>query len=219
MSAKPLPPLGKLILAPAVITLAVTVLRLSGELLGWSPALFSREPGGGGSLVGIAWLVPVFGIWFAWRLARAGQGPGAVGGAIGLTLLAMALVPAAGFAAGALGLDQRSMAMLGVFVVASVVGVLVGLRAWPTLGRALLAYAFAARVPVAIIMLVAILGDWGTHYDVPPSADFPAMSPLAKWLVIGLVPQMTIWIWYTVVLGSLFGIAAGALARRSAPAA
>ena len=52
--------IGKLILVPAVITLAVTLLRLVGELQGWSPALFNRgdkawSPG----LVGIVWLVPV----------------------------------------------------------------------------------------------------------------------------------------------------------------
>ena len=54
---------------PAVITLAVTLLRLVGELQGWSPLLFNREAGGGGALVGISWLVPVFGAWFGWKLA------------------------------------------------------------------------------------------------------------------------------------------------------
>ena len=34
--------IGKLILVPAVITLAVTLLRLVGELQGWSPILFNR---------------------------------------------------------------------------------------------------------------------------------------------------------------------------------
>jgi hypothetical protein len=33
---------GKLILVPAVITFGVTLLRLVGELQGWSPALFNR---------------------------------------------------------------------------------------------------------------------------------------------------------------------------------
>ena len=40
---------GQLILVPAVITLAVTLLRLVGELQDWSPALFSKAPGGGGA--------------------------------------------------------------------------------------------------------------------------------------------------------------------------
>jgi hypothetical protein len=67
-------------------------------------------------------------------------------------------------------------------------------------------------------MLAAILGNWGTHYDVPPSPEFPAMAPLAKWFAIGVLPQMTIWIWFTVVVGSLFGILAGAVAKRQLPA-
>jgi hypothetical protein len=209
---------GQLILVPALITLAVTALRLVGELQGWSPLLFSREAGGGGALVGISWLVVVFGAWFGWRLARAGQGPGAIGRALGLTILAFALLPGLGFAATALGMSQQSLSTFAVYVIGSIVGLVLGLRAWPALGRTLLAYAFAARIPVALVMLAAILGNWGTHYDVPPP-DFPAMAPLSKWLLIGLLPQMTIWIWFTVVVGSLFGILAGAVAKRRLPAA
>ena len=52
----------RLICVPALITLGVTLLRLIGELQNWSPRLFNREAGGGGALVGIAWLVPIFGI-------------------------------------------------------------------------------------------------------------------------------------------------------------
>jgi hypothetical protein len=205
---------GRLILVPAIITLAVTLLRLVGELQGWSPRLFSKAAGGGGALVGISWLVLVFGAWFGWKLARAGEGPGRVGRALGLTVLALAVVPVLGFAAHVLGLDPNSVGTLWVFVVGAIVGLVIAMRAWPALARTLLAYAFAARVPVALVMLAAILGDWGTHYDVPPSAQFPPMAPLAKWFYIGLLPQMTIWIWFTVVVGSLFGIAAGVLARR-----
>ena len=39
----------KLILVPALITLAVTLLRLTGELMHWSKALFNPAAGGGGS--------------------------------------------------------------------------------------------------------------------------------------------------------------------------
>jgi hypothetical protein len=62
-------------------------------------------------------------------------------------------------------------------------------------------------------MLAAILGDRGTHYDVmPPGA--PPMSGLHKWLTIGVLPQMTIWTWYTVAPGALFGVVAAAVAGR-----
>ncbi len=204
---------GRLILVPAVITLAVTLLRLVGELQNWSPALFSKQAGGGGSLVGISWLVLVFGAWFGWKLGKAGQGPGAVGRALGLAFLAFAILPALGFAANALGMGQQSMSTFALYVVGSIVGLVVGLRAWPALGRTLLVYAFAARVPVVLVMLAAILGNWGTHYDVPPPGA-PEMSGLWKWFLIGVLPQMSIWIWFTVAVGSLVGIVAGAISSR-----
>lgn len=205
---------GQLILGPALITLAVTLLRLVGELQGWSPALFSREAGGGGSLVGISWLVPVFGAWFGWKLARAGATPGPVGRALGVAILGFAILPAAGFGAIRLGgVNPQSMTAFGIFVVLSIFGLLIALRAWPGLGRVLVQYALAARVPVILVMLAAMLGSWGTHYDVAPP-DFPAMGPLAKWLTIGVLPQLTIWVWYTVAVGMIFGILAAAVAPR-----
>jgi hypothetical protein len=165
--------------------------------------------------VGIAWLVPVFGAWFGWRLARSGERAGGVGRALGLAILAFALVPASGFIAGTLGVGQTSLAMLGVFAVVAVAGLAVAFLAWPALGRVLLLYGLAARVPVVLVMLAAILGNWGTHYDVaPPGA--PEMSGLWKWAVIGLLPQMTIWLWFTSVVGGIFGIVAGAIAGRRA---
>jgi hypothetical protein len=210
---------GSLILVPAVITFAVTLLRLVGELAGWSPALFGKEAGGGGSLVGITWLVPVFGALFGWKLARAGVSPGGVGRALGLALLAFVLMPAVGFGAiRVAGLNPQSFTAFGVFVVVSLVALAIGLRAWPALGRVLVQYALAARLPVLAVMLVAMLANWGTHYDVAPPG-FPPMSPLAKWFVIGVVPQLTIWIWFTVAVGAIFGVLAAAVAGRRPAAA
>jgi len=203
----------KLILVPAVITLVVTLLRLTGELLHWSKALFNPAPGGGGAIVGIAWLVPVFGIYFGWRLARAGLA-GATGRAAGFALLGFLIMPAGGFTAVKLGMSQQSLTLLGVFVVLSIVGAAIAYRGWPALGRVLLAYGLAARIPVALVMLAAMFGNWGTHYDVAPP-DFPAMSTLAKWVVIGLLPQMTIWIWFTMAAGALLGALAAAVAGRN----
>jgi hypothetical protein len=205
---------GVPILVPAVITFAVTLLRLVGELQRWSPSLFSREAGGGGSLVGISWLVPVFGVWFGWKLAQAGAGPGKVGPALGWAILAIAIMPAGGFAAIKLfGVNPQGFTAFGIFVVLSIVGLVIALRAWPAIGGVLLKYALAARIPVLLIMLAAMLGNWGTHYDVAPPG-LPAMAPLTKWFAIGVVPQLTIWIWFTVAVGALFGIAAGAIASR-----
>jgi hypothetical protein len=205
---------GKLILVPAVITFAITLLRLVGELQGWSPALFSREAGGGGALVGISWLVPIFGAWFGWKLAKAGSTPGRIGPALLIAILAFAIMPAIGFGTikGA-NLNPQSFVAFGLFVVLAFAGLALGLRAWPALGKVLLHYALAARVPVILVMLVAMLGNWGTHYDVPPP-NFPEMGTLAKWFAIGVVPQLSIWIWYTVVVGMIFGILAAAVAGR-----
>ncbi|MGE0453311.1 MAG: hypothetical protein AB7O37_00965 [Vicinamibacteria bacterium] len=202
----------KLILVPSVITLAITLLRLVGELQRWSPTLFSREAGGAGALVGIVWLVPVFGILFALKLGKAGQGPAAAGKALGLCILGFALVPIAGVAAAGLGVSQESFTMFGTFVVASIVGGVIAFRAWPALGRVLFAYGLAARIPVVIVMLIAILGSWGTHYDVAPP-NLPEMNPFAKWFAIGALPQLTIWIWFTIAVGGIFGSVA-ALATR-----
>ncbi len=210
---------GRLILWPAVITFAVTLLRLVGELRGWSPTFFGKEAGGGGSLVGITWLVPVFGAIFGWKLARAGVAPGPVGRALGLAFLALVLVPAAGFAAIRVGgLNPRGFGAFGLFVVLSLVALAIGLRAWPALGRVLVQYTLAARLPVLAVMLVAMLGNWGTHYDVA-APGLPQMSPLVKWLVIGVVPQLTVWIWFTVAVGAIFGVAAAAVASRRPAAA
>jgi hypothetical protein len=205
---------GKLILVPAVITFGVTLLRLVGELQGWSPTLFSREAGGGGALVGISWFVPIFGAWFGWKLAKAGGSPGRIGPALLIAILAFALLPAIAFGAiKAANLEPQGFGAFGLFVVLAFAGLALGLRAWPALGKVLLQYALAARVPVILVMLVAMLGNWGTHYDVAPP-DFPAMSTLAKWFTIGVVPQLSIWIWYTVVVGMIFGIVAAAVAGR-----
>jgi hypothetical protein len=203
----------KLILVPSVITLGVTLLRLAGELMHWSPRFFSREAGGGGALVGIAWLVPVFGAWFAWKLAKAGDGPASAGKAIGYALLGLLIMPLVGFAAIKAGLPQQSLTTFAVFIVFAIVGAFIAFRAWPDLGRTLFAYALAARIPVIIVMLVAMLGNWGTHYDVAPP-DFPAMGVLAKWFMIGVLPQLTIWIWFTIAAGAVAGAIAGAVAGR-----
>jgi hypothetical protein len=222
--------IGKLILVPAVISLAVTLLRLLGELQGWSPALFNRgDKPFSPSLVGIVWLVPVFGAWFGWKLTRAASGPGSLGRAFALTLAALAVLPLASFLAPKAGIVPEhlwrpnvplaeSFTILSVFVVVIFIGVAIGILAWPALGRTLLAYGLAVRIPIALLMLVAMLGDWGTHYDARPSYP-PQMSTLGWWVALGLAPQLSFWMWYTIVFGALFGIVAAAFARRRGTAA
>ncbi len=52
----------KLIMVPALIALAITMVRLVGELGSGPAALFSSDAGGGGALIGIVWLIPIFGV-------------------------------------------------------------------------------------------------------------------------------------------------------------
>lgn len=205
----------RLVLWPALVSLAVTALRVVGELRGWSPDYWSRLPGGGLSPLGIAWLIPVFGFYFGWRLQARGEGPSSP--------VQASLQPpiAALLASGAVFLLARMRASgqmeplswsawLGLWgVVAVLVGV-VAILAWPGVGRVLLVYALAARVPVAALMALAMARAWGTHYDAPPPG-FPRLPLLQRWLWIGLLPQLTIWVAVTLAAGVPAG-ALGALA-------
>ncbi len=204
-------PIKELILIPSLITLAITVLRLVGELQNWSPALFSRAAGGGGSLIGISWLILVFGAWFGWRLTRMGHAASSPLKASGLAFLVGLVVGFGSFGVGQVGGQN---ALFAAFILGSVAAIFLTRGLWPALWQTLLAYAFAARVPVALLMLVAILGNWGTHYDVPPPGFPDTYSPFVKWVLIGLLPQLTIWIYMTVIGGLVAGGVAGAIAGR-----
>ena len=60
----------RIVVAPVLITLAVTLLRLTGELRGWPRPWFDKDSG----IVGITQaLPPLFGSYFAWRLWRRGE--------------------------------------------------------------------------------------------------------------------------------------------------
>lgn len=204
-----------LVLAPALLTLAVTVLRLVGELRGWSPRSFSRLPGGGLALVGIAWLAPLVGLYLGWRLQRA-RVPAPSG-------MRSVFVPAAAAALGSLAaliagkaLQTSWTANLTLWAVVSALVAAVAFAAWPALGRPLLAYAWAARVPVILLMALAIWKGWGTHYDAPPPG-FPAMPPLRRWLWTGLLPQATMWVAWTMLTGTIAGALGWRAARRVPP--
>jgi hypothetical protein len=192
----------RLIVVPVLITLAVTLLRLVGELQHWSPKFFSREAGGAGALVGIVWLVPIFGIYFATRLNQAGQGPISRGRAIGYALAALVVEFVL-----VLTLVKLSLPIVATIVVsnlASFLSLWIAYRGWPELGKVEAIYGLAARIPVATLMLIAMAANWGTHYEQGPPG-FPEMSLAWKWLLIGLLPQLCLWIAFTVVVGSLFG--------------
>jgi hypothetical protein len=211
----PRPRIGSLILWPALITLAVTLLRLIGEINRWSPRFFSREAGGAGALVGIVWLVPLFGIYFAVKLCRAGRGPAGRGRAMGHALLGLAV--AVGLMVLALRLPVGPPLRIVLANLASLAGVAVAFRGWPELGKTAAAYGLAARVPVAALMLIAMLAEWGTHYELGPPG-FPKMGVFATWFYVGLLPQLMLWIAYTVIVSLILGSLAAFVVQAGAPA-
>ncbi len=213
------PNVKKLILVPALIALAITIFRLVGELAGGSSAFFNREAGGGGALVGIVWLVPIVGVYFAIKLVGQGFGPESAGKVIGLAVAGLVV------GGGALALifsltgdPNVSVSFGGVIAqqlgaaIASLVVVLILRKGWPAFFQTMLNYAFASRIPVLIVMLIAMLGDWGTHYELGPPG-YPEMGFLPKFILIAVFPQMTFWIMFTMVVGTLCGGIAAALVR------
>ena len=205
----------RLVLVPALISLIVTLWRLTGELLSWSPVFFNPEAGGVGAIVGITWLAPIFGIYFALHLAKNGEAPPSWKKTIGLSVLGLFLLVAGG--PGQAYLVQKNF-LGGLVFIWTLAVVTSGLQylGWPQLFRTLLAYGLGARLPVVLIMALAMRGTWGTHYDaIPPG--FPNLGWLASFLWLGFFPQLVFWVGFTIVFGAFFGVLAASLLTRRKP--
>jgi hypothetical protein len=210
------PAMGKLLLFAGGVTLAVTLLRLYGELNHWDPRYFGNDGRGGGAIVGISWLIGVFGFWFGARLARGGAAPARRGRTLLLHVIAIALVVGAILfnskvmqpdAATFDGLRSRVVFM----AIASGVATLIAIAAWPRLGFINLAYGLLARVPVVVVTYIACDRQWGTHYEVLGQPNL-AVEPAAKLFWLSFV-QLTLWPAATVLLGGLAGSLAALLFR------
>jgi len=197
---------SRLILIPAVITLAITILRLVGELQHWPKPWFSAAPGGGGAVIGISWLPILFGPYFALKLAGAGERPASIGKAIGFAFLGLVVYFLGGFWLQAT-LAHPSYLVVLPFLVTLVAAFIPGM-AWRSLGNTLIAYGFAARIPVVVVMYLAMHGNngagWGTHYDVVPP-NLAGLPLTAKFVYLALFPQLTVWIGWTAIVGAIFG--------------
>src|SRR5215470_16697712 len=147
-STKPIS-VARLIVAPSLFTLAVTLLRLIGELNHWSSLWFNARPGGGGALMGITWLVLIFGVYFALKLYRSGEGPATIGRATILALLGLATMAGGAFIFAS---QIHFPGKLPVGILLIVAAAALQFVAWPVLATTLLAYGYAARIPVAIVM-------------------------------------------------------------------
>ena len=207
------PSTARLITPPALIAIGVTTLRLFGELLHWPKPLVNSDVCGK-AILGVIWLVPIFGIYFAVRLFHVGNAPQRFGRPMVLAVSALALKLGGTFLMESHGLTYGPR--LSINFIVTVIGVVLSFIAWSTLAKVLLVYAYLSRIPVAIVQYLAMRGHWGTHYD----AMDPGFPPIGFWptfLRVSFVPNIFFMEAYTVIVGALVGIAAVAVLRRVRP--
>ncbi|MCU0867472.1 MAG: hypothetical protein MUC36_27125 [Planctomycetes bacterium] len=213
-----------LVVVPAVLTLIISGLRLAGQINEWNPTVFGRaEAGGGGALLGISWLIFVFGLWFGIRLQRGGAGPRSPARAFGISLFALAVV--FGGMAVLSNMDLMSLPdeqhpgqprglqwILGLMGV----GCLIMFAAWGRAALVLLVYGLLARIPVVLITWFAMGKDWNTHYTkIPPF--FTGIEDADR-LSFLIMPQITFWPMLTILFGTAMACLGALLFRKRAAA-
>jgi len=201
----------KLIMYPAIITLAITLLRLFGELLHGPAVLFSRAEGGGGAIVGITWLPFIFGPYFAVKLIDRNLRPSSLGKTIGFALLGFLILLSGSYIAFTPAVSFTGHLAVGLLLMVIAAGL--QYIPWREFAQTLIAYAYLARIPVAIVMFFAMLGHWGTHYDAV-LAPYDQLPFLTKYLYMAIAPQLVMWIAFTMTVGALFGGIYAAIFRR-----
>jgi len=206
-----------LILVPSLVTLAVTMVRLAGEMLHGPELLFNRESGA----VGITWLAFLVAVYLAVRLQNAEEGPARPGKAIALTALSLGIAIGGNLLLFPVGQGKGNTLALAGGMAICIASLYVMRAGWPAYGNAMIAYAVAARIPVVVISAAAIHGSWGTHYDTGPSDMRMYVWPnwVEKWVGIALLPQLFFWIPFTTSVCGLFGAVTAALRKRRAVAA
>ena len=189
----------RVVLVPGLVALAVTLLRLTGELRAWPRPLVNPAPCGK-AILGVVWLVPLVGVYFAAKLRAHGPPPRRLGrlflyagAGLFMKLVGTALMEMHGAYA------PRLLGNLGL----TLAGVVLSALAWPRLFQLLLVYGYASRLPVAVVTFLAMRGHWGTHYDaLDPS--FPAIGFWPTFLRTSFVPNIFFMEAYTVIVGLLF---------------
>jgi len=202
----------RIVAVPLLISVAVTLLRLAGELSHWSVAWFSPATGGivpsGWSwVVGITWLPALFGPYFAYRLWVAGHRPPNLILALGFALLGGAI-----FFFGWRAITSRISTagaaapfwLLAIWVVAVAAA---GLQAfgWRKLAGTLLVYGLGSRAVVVIVMLLAMAFNWGTHYAFVEQPGLQQLPFVTRIVTLALIPQLVFWVGFTILLGCLAG--------------
>ncbi|MHC5066866.1 MAG: hypothetical protein ACYTG5_23165 [Planctomycetota bacterium] len=195
-----------LILWPSIITLMVSLLRLYLQVQG----SMSSQSGGGLALLGITWLVFLFGSWFGWCLFKQASQPSLRRGALWALLPMIALVCAVMLGFGNIDQADQSDAAYASLRATVVVIVIVAVLAagfcfviWPRLAFAMLLYAIPARLTVLAITYLAKQQDWDTHYTKFGPAGIE--RDLGETMYAASVAQMGFWVCFTVVGGVLAG--------------
>jgi len=207
------PSTSRLIVVSALIAVAVTVLRAFGEVHHWPTPLVNSSVCGK-AILGVVWLVPLFGIYFALRLFRADSQPRFMARAVVLAIASLLLK-----LGGTLVMERPGVAYLTrVSLNFAITALTLCLQAvaWPELFKALLAYGYASRIPISVVEFLAMRGHWGTHYDAL-DPGFPQIGFWPTYTRVSLVPNIFFMEAYTVVVGGLFGIFTVAVMRRLKP--
>ena len=214
MANTTLPPkkfINRLIMYPAIITLVITLLRLTGELLRWPAPLFSTAEGGGFAIIGISWLPIIFGPYFAVKLFDRNLKPSGVGKTIIFAIAGFVLMGFGATVAFTSTIQFSFHILVGLLLIVG--GAALQYIPWRELAQTLIAYAFLARVPVVIVMYFAMRGSWQTHYSAVPKG-FESLAFGPKFMYLAVAPQLVMWVVYTMTIGALCGGVYAAIVRR-----
>jgi hypothetical protein len=200
----------RLVLVPILVSIAITVLRVVGELNHWSERWFSTAtggfvPGGMSWLFGITWLALPFGVYFAWRLLRAGRRPASKTALLSTVLLGVAIMLSGRWIIQQVPLDFPAI-LIPIWALMATAGAIQYLG-WPELFQALIMYGLGSRAVTVVVYFVAMLDNWGTHYDyvgMPPQFQ---MAFLPRFLWLAFFPQLIFWVGFTVAIGTIAGAA------------
>lgn len=200
------PSIFRLILWPSVLTLGVSIVRLVGEVQGW----ITNASGGGGTLLGITWLIFVFGAWFGFRLSRTGSEPKRRPAPVWTLVPVLAVIGTFFFRMRGVDLQDTSPAAeaslretLRLAAMVAGGGALLGFVVWPRLALALLVYGLIARTGVMVITWLAKASGWNTHYTKLGPAGIE--KDMAETLASTGFAQFGFWVPVTVVFGMLLG--------------